>query len=152
VTQHSKRPRGGQPKPASLRKRHNQTFRIRDQLKTKLATAAEANRRSVSEEIEHRLELSFVYEATLGDVEDFKRRSMAAEAHRQGYGTIHAHEGDRYLTPGSHNLPPSGFIPAQGAAAPQPAYGLPPAVRDAIRDEIRSVLAEAGLLERKGAA
>ena len=51
--------RNGQRKPAALRKRKSLTFRIRDQLRAQLEKAATAAQRSVSEETEHRLMMSF---------------------------------------------------------------------------------------------
>jgi hypothetical protein len=54
-TEGAKRRRGGQPKPPAERKRNNLTFRARDRLRTDLEKAAAAAQRSVSEEIEHRL-------------------------------------------------------------------------------------------------
>src|SRR3712207_2785522 len=51
-----RRKRGGQPKEPEERKRNNLTFRVRDRLKVDLEAAAAAGGRSVSEEIEHRLE------------------------------------------------------------------------------------------------
>ena len=54
-----KQKRGGQRKPAALRKRNNLTFRARDQLRGQLEKAARINERSISEEIEIRLILSF---------------------------------------------------------------------------------------------
>src|SRR4051812_40741487 len=54
-----RRPRGGQLKDPAERKRNNLTFRARDRLKASLEAEAGNNGRSVSEEIEHRLERSF---------------------------------------------------------------------------------------------
>src|SRR5262249_3635975 len=70
--------RGGRPKPAAQRKRNNLTFRARDQLRADLGAAAESNRRSLSEEIEHRLQPSFVYEKTIGDVQEYERMRKRA--------------------------------------------------------------------------
>lgn len=53
-----KKPRG-RPRIHAAGTRMNFTFRVRDELRAKLRSAAEANGRSVSEEIESRLELSF---------------------------------------------------------------------------------------------
>ena len=53
-----KNKRGGQRKPAAMRKRNNLTFRVRDDLRAYLMSAAAKSQRSVSEEIEMRLELS----------------------------------------------------------------------------------------------
>lgn len=57
-----KRTRGGQRKPAAMRKRNNLTFRTRDGLRGKLEQAAMATGRSISEEIEYRLMVSFAHE------------------------------------------------------------------------------------------
>lgn len=61
----TQRNRGGQPKPAAERKRNNLTFRVRDNLKSQLQASADENQRSLSKEIECRLERSFV--DTIGD-------------------------------------------------------------------------------------
>jgi hypothetical protein len=53
------RPKGRPPKPEADRKRTNFTMRVRDELRDQLRAAAAASGRSVSEEIEHRLERSF---------------------------------------------------------------------------------------------
>lgn len=53
------RKRGGQPKSDGDRKRNNLTFRARDELREKIQASALKYGRSASEEIEHRLELSF---------------------------------------------------------------------------------------------
>jgi hypothetical protein len=76
MTQHPKRRRGGQPKPAAQRKRNNLTFRVRDQLRERLEKAAAANGRSVSEEIEYRLNRDFAWEEGKGDIQ--KMREQAA--------------------------------------------------------------------------
>jgi hypothetical protein len=60
-----------------------------------------------------------------------------------------------WLPPGQHNVPQSGFVPADEAAA-WPPPTLPPVLRDAVRSEVQTavkeILAEAGLIPRKGAA
>lgn len=53
-----RRPRGRPPLMPSRRRRNNVTIRMRDQLKADMQRAATANGRSLSEEIEFRLELS----------------------------------------------------------------------------------------------
>ena len=63
MNENQKRRPGGQPKPAAERKRNNLTFRARDQLRTALEFAAAASGRSVSEEIEFRLNRDFSWEA-----------------------------------------------------------------------------------------
>jgi hypothetical protein len=61
-----KRKRGGQSKPADEVKRHNITFRARDQLRHGLQTASVLSGRSISEEIERRLEHSLAEDAEAG--------------------------------------------------------------------------------------
>ncbi|WP_197093349.1 hypothetical protein, partial [Methylobacterium aquaticum] len=51
--------RGRPPKPAAERRRHNQTFRCTDDMLAKLQAAADEGQRSLSEEVERRLETSF---------------------------------------------------------------------------------------------
>jgi hypothetical protein len=131
----AKRRRGGQPKPANERKRNNLTFRVRDKLRADLTAAAEANQRSVSEEIEHRVEASFVYERVIGDVRDYERRAKAQIDIDTGRAS-----------------PPGRFITPQEAAAPIPAVTLPPALQEAIRTTVAEALAQYGLLPKKGAA
>jgi hypothetical protein len=62
-----RRRRGGQRKPAATRKRNNLTFRTRDQLRAQLERMATASGRSISEEIEYRLTLSFSHDDAFGE-------------------------------------------------------------------------------------
>jgi hypothetical protein len=158
--------RGGQPKPAAERKRNNLTFRARDQLKADLEKAAAAANRSVSEEIEYRLGQAFQWEKVLGDLEGFKtrvaemqRQTEAAERHRAGWGKMYDAKtgGVVWFPPETHNIPQSGFISEEEAAAPfQPQPTLPPILREAVRTEVqtavRAILEEAGLLSKKKSA
>ncbi len=57
------RKRGRPAKPPSQRKRNNVTTRMRDQLKERLEGEARPSDRSLSEEIEFRLERSFLDDA-----------------------------------------------------------------------------------------
>ena len=50
---------GRPPKPESQRRRNNVTIRMRDSVKKNLQVSAESHGRSLSEEIEWRLEQSF---------------------------------------------------------------------------------------------
>ena len=61
MKQPRKRKRGGQPKPASERKRNNVTIRLVDDLRAKLEAASRASGRSVSEEVAWRLTMSFLF-------------------------------------------------------------------------------------------
>jgi hypothetical protein len=55
------------------------TFRVRADLREKLEAAAAANARSVSEEIEFRLNRDFGWEDAKGDIDAIRRRMLAAE-------------------------------------------------------------------------
>jgi hypothetical protein len=158
-----KRRRGGQPKPALERKRNNVTIRVRDQNKADLQAAAAVAHRSLSEEIEFRLQQWSEYQRILGELETFKarmvemqRQTEAAERYRAGWGKRYNPNvpgGIEWFAPGTHNIPQSGFIDPD---APPPPPALPPALREAVRVEVqtavRDLLAEAGLLPKKKTA
>jgi hypothetical protein len=67
--QEKKRTRGRPPKPPGERKRNNVTIRMRDELKAALEAAAVQNQRSLSEEIEGRLEQAFAIARVFGGEE-----------------------------------------------------------------------------------
>jgi hypothetical protein len=158
-----RRRRGGQPKPATERKRNNMTFRVRDQLRADLEQAAAAANRSVSEQIVFLLGQAFQWQKVLGDLEAFKvrmaemqRQTEAAERQRAGWGKMYdptVPGGFRWLEPGTHNIPQSGFFDPN---APPPAPTLPPVLAGAVRAEVQAavkeLLEEAGLLRKKKSA
>lgn len=82
--------------PASVRRRHNQTFRVDDEMLVRLKVAADSNQRSLSEEVEHRLRDSFgpneVMKAALREVLN-ERREIGLDSrttvHIQGAGNPH---------------------------------------------------------------
>ena len=162
-----KRSRGGQPKPAVERKRNNVTIRVRDQNKADLQAAAAVAHRSLSEEIEFRLQQWSEYQRILGELETFKARMVemqreteVAERYRAGWGKRYNPNvpgGIEWFAPGKHNIPQSGFISEEAAATPfQVPPALPPAVAEAVRVEVQTavkdILAEAGLLPKKRSA
>src|SRR5262249_36227282 len=148
-TKPPKRRPGGQFKDPAQRKRRHFTFRLRDQLSVALEREAAANTRSVSEEIEHRLERSFLIDTIIGDIEQFRRQSMSAAAQQTGAGKIWEPAGPRYFAPGTHNIPQSGFVTEAEAAAP-PGPALPPTVDEAIRIAVRDAVAELLPKRKKG--
>jgi hypothetical protein len=97
------RPKGrrGRPRlPEEDRRSRNFTFRGRAELHSNLAEAAKTSRRSISEEIEHRLERSFAddrtIEAALGGQEIYDiLRIVAATLHAAG--NTSAAEGGRLI-------------------------------------------------------
>jgi hypothetical protein len=84
-----KRPRGGQVKDPADRKRNNLTFRARDVLKDKLEETASKNGRSISGEIEVRLEMSFDWERAHGTVDAYLNR-IKAEMGAMEHGNVRA--------------------------------------------------------------
>jgi Arc-like DNA binding domain len=66
ATVSSRRARGRPRVPDEARKRNNVTIRMRDELRSKIEQNATAQQRSISEEIETRLERSFAEEDRFG--------------------------------------------------------------------------------------
>jgi len=64
-------------KPREVKDRHA-TFRMTPRLKDALEAAAKSSRRTLSQEIEFRLEQSFIYEKTIGDVKQYERMRKRA--------------------------------------------------------------------------
>jgi hypothetical protein len=86
-----KRKRGGQPKPASQRKRNNLTIRVLDHLRDRLETAARASQRSVSEEAAHRMTLGFNLQDELTDyarIREANDDTLAQLAEKRGWAKI----------------------------------------------------------------
>jgi hypothetical protein len=124
-----RRKRGGQPKPAAERKRNNLTFRVRDNLRAQLQASADQHQRSLSEECEYRLEHSFAVEQRFRDLDEYEEKAKRLSRIRHG------------LEP-----PPGKFISEEEAAKPfQPGPIVPPALKDAMKDAAREVLAEQGI-------
>jgi hypothetical protein len=166
MAQRPKPRRGGQPKPATERKRNNLTFRVRDQLKADLEKAAADKNRSVSELIEYMLGRAFEWERVLGDLEAFKadlanmkarwpeaqRQIEAAQRYRVGWGKMYdpgVPGGVGWFQPETHNIPSSGFIDPNAPPSPP---ALPPLLAEAVRAEVqaavREILQEPGLLSQ----
>jgi hypothetical protein len=89
-----------------------------------------------------------------------QRQTEVAERYRAGWGKRYNPNvpgGIEWFAPGMHNVPQSGFISKEEAAAPfQPQPTLPPVVREAVHVEVqtavREILEEAGLLPKKKTA
>jgi hypothetical protein len=157
VQQSPKRRRGGQPKPPAERKRNNLTFRARDQLRADLEKAAAAAQRSVSEEIEYRLnawahidQRRAEAEQRLAEARQFVREANAirAAAHVQairdaGFSILREIEGSpsRVIITTERLLAESGsaFIPEECAAPPQKS----PEQTEAEIAEVRRMAADA---------
>jgi hypothetical protein len=100
-----KRKRGGQPKPASQRKRNNLTIRVLDHLRDRLETAARASQRSVSEEAAHRMTLGFNLQNELTDyakIREANDETLADLAVKRGWAKIldYQYGGWTFIPPG----------------------------------------------------
>ena len=73
MRQLKKRKRGGQPKPASERKRNNVTIRLRDDLRAAMEAASRASGLSLSEEIAWRLTITVMFDTQIQQVSQIQR-------------------------------------------------------------------------------
>jgi hypothetical protein len=76
----SKKARGRPPKAPEKGKRQNYTFRLHDETRERLMRAAEAANRTLSEEIEWRVEQSFKWEEAFGEARSIIDKATAAAA------------------------------------------------------------------------
>ena len=81
----AKKTRGRPPKAPEKGKRQNYTFRLHDETRERLVEAAAAANRTLSEEIERRVERSFEWERAYGEIE-----SMLAQARDVTEGSLDA--------------------------------------------------------------
>jgi hypothetical protein len=65
----AKKPRGRPPKAPEKGRRQNYTFRLHDETRERLVKSAAAANRSLSEEIEWRVEQLFQWEQAFGDIQ-----------------------------------------------------------------------------------
>jgi len=149
-----KRKRGGQPKPASQRKRHSLTIRVLDELRLKLEEAAEKSQRSVSEEAAHRMRLAFNLESELTDYRDIQKSNDDTIKNimvQRGWGKVVdvRYGGPVFIPPGQiQGLPTSGFKdPAELETPPNPAItsALFKAIQDAVEKGVAAALSRATL-------
>ena len=157
-----KRKRGGQPKPPAERKRNNLTFRARDQLKAALETAAAASERSVSEEIEFRLNRDFSWEAGKQRIEqmiaetkaqlDASRiqaiRQAGFQIVRDGGGNVTVNVSPELLLAEADGILRSGFVADENVDRSP----LEIMVKRTVEEAVENALAKLGLLGRKGVA
>lgn len=144
-----KRRPGRPPLPDDQRKTgSNVTFRARAGLREQLTSAAEASGRSVSEEVEHRLSQSFVWEDAFGDAKNLlaRYRGFAADElkkalKQEGYTRIRTGGRVFWQEPGSEESSTtlvSDFKEVKHASD-----------FNDIKRAVAEALAEAGLTERK---
>jgi hypothetical protein len=141
-----KRKRGGQPKPASERKRNNLTIRVLDELRERLETAAEKSQRSVSEEAAYRMTLSFMLDSELRDLKEIRKATddqIEGIMRERGWGTMidPRHGGRIFTRPGQLALPLSGFVgPGHPEVPPLPTTNT---VQEAVERAIAAALPSA---------
>ena len=70
-------PKRGRGRPRVYGKRQNFNFRLTDQIRQRLIDSALQNGRSLSEEVEWRLNRDFGWESTQRDIEEMSRRAVA---------------------------------------------------------------------------
>jgi hypothetical protein len=162
MNQPKKRKRGGQPKPPAERKRNNLTFRARDQLKAALESAAAASERSVSEEIEFRLNRDFSWEAGKQRIEqmiaetkaqlDASRiqaiRQAGFQIVRDGSGDVTVNVSPELLLAEADGILRSGFVADENVDRSP----LEIMVKRTVEEAVENALTKLGLLGRKGVA
>jgi hypothetical protein len=143
-----KRKRGGQPKPASERKRNNLTIRVLDELRKRLEAAAEKSQRSVSEEAANRMTLSFMLDSELKDLKEIRKATddqLEAIMRERGWGTlIDERYGGRIFTrPGQLALPRSEFTSPDQAEMSAPTLSTDEALHQAVEKAVTAALPSA---------
>jgi hypothetical protein len=142
----AKRKRGGQPKPASERKRNNLTIRVLDHLRQKLEKAAQASQRSVSEEAAHRMMLGFNLENELTDYAKLREATdeeLLNVALKRGWASILdlRYGGPILIPPGQVATKINELI--ESAKTGQVGSVLPPATEAAITRAVEKAVAAA---------
>ena len=120
--------------------------RVSEALYLQIKAAAEANGRSMSEQLAALAELAFKYQQALGEHDQWKadlvakqkkidQGNYAVALRRDGWAAINdpRYGGTVYAPPGQFQLPKSGFLSEEEAAAPlQPILTMTPAVEQAL--------------------
>jgi len=140
--------RGGQRKPAAERKRNSVTIRVLDDFRRKVEEAAEASKRSLSEEIAYRVNLSFAIGSELQDIADIKKATDAelkTIMRRRGWGKVldHRYGGEVWIPPGQHALPQSHWVDLTKPEGPRPVVTMTPAVEEVLGRVVEAAVAKA---------
>jgi hypothetical protein len=151
----TKRSKVGRP-AKTARRRPNLTIRITEKMYGDLQAAAEVSGRSLSEEVEQRLERAAAWERVFESVEKFKAAFKAdtkqleygdteAALVRRGYGKVidPQYGGHIWIPPERHQLPRSGFLD------PTPEEPNNPERTKKTEAEIERVKAELDEIERR---
>jgi len=157
--------RGRPPKYAGEGKRQNFSFRIRDAIRERLVAVVEKTGRSLSEEIEWRIEHSFEWEDQLGEFRAWRAKHTAtmqemeavnarAVLHRLGWQKLPTARGYVWAEPGVSPFPASGFVDPDAPAPEifQPLQDAPAELAAAV--DIETVIERAVIraLEKTGLA
>jgi hypothetical protein len=160
-----KRSKAGRPTKASQRRSDTITFRVRAALGDQLRkTSAESNR-SLSDEIEFRLERSFAWDAAEGDINKMREEAKTAlstariraireagfQLLRQAGGNVTINISPELLLAEAEGILRSGFV-AEENIDKSPIEIAAEKAAEAVVERFEKVLADAGLLHRKKGA
>ena len=128
MTEERRRPPGRPRRHAPGR--INATVRFSPSRHQDLKKAAEAAGRSVSEEVEHRMERLAHYEMVIAEVKEWQakmavnieaaeRSNLEAVLLRRNWKKLHgaSFNSGNWISPDNHNLPPGGFLSEEEAAS-----------------------------------
>jgi hypothetical protein len=159
-----KRSKMGRPPKSSERRTDMITFRVRGSLGDQLRKTAAKSNRSLSDEIEYRLNRDFAWEAAKGDIDKMLAEAKAARnaAHiqalraagfqvvREAGGKITVNVSPELLLAEADGILRSGFV-AEENIDKSPLEIVAERAAERAAERVEKLLAEAGLLKRKGA-
>ena len=153
----------GRPAKAPTRgERVSLGLKVTADIKRRIDSAARASGRTQSQEAEHRIELSYHYEAVLGELEQAKKRvheialdNIETALRRAGFEKFLdlRYGGHVWLEPGRHDFPKSGWIDPNDNAPPRPPRIIPEPDLVNLVKELAKPIAEAvkaELLKKEG--
>jgi hypothetical protein len=161
-----KRSKAGRPPKASGERRNDTiTFRVRASLGDQLRRTAAKSTRSLSDEIEYRLEQSFAWEAAKINIDKLLEEAKTARsaAHiqalreagfqlvRESGGKVTVNVSPELLRAEADGILRSGFVPKENIDK-SVAEIVAERAAERAAERVEKLLAEAGLLRRKGAA
>jgi hypothetical protein len=156
----------GRPAKAGGERRTDMiTFRVRGSLGDRLRKTAAKSERSLSDEIEYRLEQSFDWEATKGGIDKMLAEARAAhdaaniqairkagfQIVREAGGKVTVNVSPELLLAEADGIRRSGFV-AEENVDKSPLEIVADRAAERATERVEKLLAEAGLLKRKGGA
>jgi hypothetical protein len=155
----------GRPPKSSERRTDMITFRVRGSLGDQLRKTAAKSNRSLSDEIEFRLNRDFAWEAAKGDIDKMRAEAKAArnashiqalreagfQVVREAGGNVTVTVSPELLLAEADGLLRSGFV-AEENIDKSPLDIVAERAAEKATERVEKLLADAGLLKRKGAA